>query len=620
METLKRRFLPVILAVMIVLGACLSLAAPAPSGAHGSAGSSSVAYIRLTILSPQGTLWYDPTGRTQAVVEWEDGNGGWHTVDTWVTSPTTQVTWQVWPKDYGTGPFRWVVYDQGRPLGTSQSFYLPTADGQVTDVVVVLSELPWGATPMPIVPTPTPSGVRYCPTPAYGDFQQLWTQYAYYLGCPTGPGAKIPKIAEQALEGGHMFWRNDLMQVYIIYDRNKSGAQAPVGNWSLETRQWDNSYPDGVGLSAPPGRQEPKRGFGWLWRNYYGGPPGALGWALDKEYGFDDVAAVQRYEHGLIFRGSDPKTYVLLDNGQFFSSLPGGPAPLPPGGPALLPPGGPAPLPPSSRATYTRPSDGMTMVYAPPGQFQMGSTDAELDYAMQLSERYQQFFPGMGRQAFTQEQPAHTVVLDGLWIDQTEVTNAQYRRCVDAHACAPAKYWNEPDVSGDRQPVVGVSWHDAAGYCQWAGVRLPTEAEWEYAARGPERRVFPWGNSFDGTRVNYCDARCEKEWADTQVVDGYARTSPVGSFPGGASWTGALDLAGNVWEWVSDGFGSYHSETQWNPTGPTNRDKNVLRGGSWDNPPFDVRSAARGRAGPDEKARNYGFRCAATSGQPSGSR
>ena len=442
------------------------------------------------------------------MVEWGDGNGNWHAVENWVTAPTSQVTWEVWPKDYGTGPFRWVIYDRGAPLGTSQPFHLPSADGQVMDVVVMLSRLPWGPTPMPVFPTPTPQVGVYCSIPAYGDFEQLAAQYAPYLGCPADWGITIPKIAEEAFEGGHMFWRSDLNQVYIVYDRSKSGAPLPSGSWILETRQWDDSYPDGVGLSAPPGRQEPKRGFGWLWRNYYAGPGGALGWALDKEYGFDNLAAVQRFERGLIFRGSDPQTYVLLDSGQFFTPGSGGPAPLPPVEPT--------PLPPAPSSTWVRPADGMTMVYLPSGQFLMGSTDAELDYAVQLSQPYNQYFPGMGRQAFSQEQPAHTVVLDDLWMDRTEVTNAQYRRCVEAQACAPPKYGNEPDLSGDSQPVVGVSWHDATGYCQWAGVRLPTEAEWEYAARGPERRVFPWGNSFDGSRVNFCDARCEKAWADGQ--------------------------------------------------------------------------------------------------------
>ena len=139
---------------------------------------------------------------------------------------------------------------------------------------------------------------------------------------------------------------------------------------------------------------------------------------------------------------------------------------------------------PSLGDTWTRPADGMVMVYVPAGEFKMGSIGGDDD-----------------------EQPVHTVALDGFWIDRTEVTKAQYEQCVAAGACTPC-YGDSPY---DDYPAIYVTWYQAGTYCGWAGGRLPTEAEWEYAARGPEARVFPWGDEFDGTRLNFCDANCERD-------------------------------------------------------------------------------------------------------------
>ena len=213
-----------------------------------------------------------------------------------------------------------------------------------------------------------------------------------------------------------------------------------------------------------------------------------------------------------------------------------------------------------SDAIWTRPADGMVMVHVPGGTFEMGSIEGESD-----------------------EQPVHTVVLDGFWIDRTEVTNALYHRCVEANACqAPTVCdWGAPTyarVEHADHPAVCVDWYGAEAYCEWAGARLPTEAEWEYAARGSQGWAYPWGNEFDGTRLNYCDVNCEENWADETVDDGYARTAPVGGYPDGASWCGALDMAGNVWEWMVDWHGSYPSAAQANPTGPETGDRRVLRG------------------------------------------
>ena len=172
-------------------------------------------------------------------------------------------------------------------------------------------------------------------------------------------------------------------------------------------------------------------------------------------------------------------------------------------------------------ATQTRPGDGMVMVYVPEGSFLMGSADGDLD-------------------AYDSEFPQHQVTLDAFWLDQTEVTNGQYERCVADGECR-ANYDYGSDFTGENQPVVGVSWDDAADYCAWAGGQLPTEAQWEYAARGPESLTYPWGDSApDLTLLNY-------DW-------NVGRTTDVGSYPAGASWVGVLDMAGNVYEWVADWY------------------------------------------------------------------
>jgi len=264
--------------------------------------------------------------------------------------------------------------------------------------------------------------------------------------------------------------------------------------------------------------------------------------------------------------------------------------------------------------TWIRPVDDMVMVYVPAGEFQMGSDDAEVDAALEMCKSY--YSSSCVREWFEVEQPVHTVRLDGFWIDRTEVTNAMYRRCVEAGVCKPplgngsdtrTTYYGDPVY--DSYPVINVDWHRAQTYCEWAGGRLPTEAEWEYAARGPEGWRYPWGDEYDGTRLNSCDITCEYAWEDRDFDDGYADTAPVGSYPGGASRCGALDLVGNVWEWTGDRFGEYSPETQVNPTGPASGTEYAVRGDAADG----TRSVSRGAARHGMSAsRTYvytGFRC-----------
>jgi formylglycine-generating enzyme required for sulfatase activity len=283
--------------------------------------------------------------------------------------------------------------------------------------------------------------------------------------------------------------------------------------------------------------------------------------------------------------------------------------------------------------TWIRPADDTEIVYVPGGTFQMGSTDAEIDAAFEQCEQDH----GSGecqRDWFENESPQHLVTLDAFWVDKTEVTNAQFERFVrDTNYRTDAEkegtgwvysdgIWREVDGADwqhpydpetrisdrmDDYPVVQVSWTDARTYCQWAGGRLPTEAEWEYAVRGPEGHIYPWGDTFDGELANYCDANCPLDWKDANYDDGYEWTAPVGNYAAGASWVGVLDMAGNVWEWVNDWYDGYPGTTyQTDRFGTTDK---VARGGSWDNSGDGVRAANRTHGPPGVRYDLLGFRC-----------
>ena len=297
-----------------------------------------------------------------------------------------------------------------------------------------------------------------------------------------------------------------------------------------------------------------------------------------------------------------------------------------------------------------RPRDGMVMVYVPAGQFEMGLSDAQVDQVLRACNEATN---DCERAGFEDQQPAHTVALEAFWIDQTEVTNIQFAAFLNEQGNQSEEvnaqfadwlighssyssiynqvegevYWLEPgqyglieQVGGGFQPksgyadypVIEVSWYGAAAYCDWVGGRLPTEAEWEYAARGPDSRLYTWGDTFDGSRVNYCDASCLKRWRDTAYDDGYARWGPAGNYANGASWCGALDMAGNVWEWVSDWYdGRYYARSpSENPQGPDSGTIRIGRGGSWYDPRWGVCSGGRKGLTPSSHRMHWiGFRC-----------
>jgi formylglycine-generating enzyme required for sulfatase activity/predicted Ser/Thr protein kinase len=287
--------------------------------------------------------------------------------------------------------------------------------------------------------------------------------------------------------------------------------------------------------------------------------------------------------------------------------------------------------PPTSEPTrsagdpWLRPKDDMVMIYVPGGTFQMGSDDDGVDYALQLCSEHRD---NCERSWFEDEQPVHGVTLDAFWIDKYEVTNVQYAVFLNeqGNQTEGGATWLDLDdedclIEEDGEqfqprsgyadyPVIEVSWYGAAAYCEWSGARLPTEVEWEYAGRGPEGYVFPWGNTFDDTRLNFCDRNCPYAWEATEYDDKYEHVAPVASFPDGTSWCDALDMAGNVWEWVADWYGNYSSGAQTNPTGPETGDLRVLRGGSWYSDMSYARGAGRFGDSPDESYNRYGFRCA----------
>jgi formylglycine-generating enzyme len=238
-----------------------------------------------------------------------------------------------------------------------------------------------------------------------------------------------------------------------------------------------------------------------------------------------------------------------------------------------------------------------------------------------------------------EEHPQHEVTLSGYCIDKTEVTVQAYAACVVDKACPPAPLtvqwsgYSKEDVTLNSQlcnradrpdhPINCVDWGQAKAYCTWADKRLPTEAEWEYAARGTDRRDYPWGNDPPTEqRLNACGPECvamakrvlHADWSAMKTynaTDGWETTAPVGSFPKGASPVGALDMAGNVWEWTADWYGDYQKAPAKNPPGAETGSSRVLRGGGWVN--FDagrVRAANRIRNEASDRSRFIGFRCA----------
>jgi formylglycine-generating enzyme required for sulfatase activity len=224
------------------------------------------------------------------------------------------------------------------------------------------------------------------------------------------------------------------------------------------------------------------------------------------------------------------------------------------------------------------------------------------------------------------EKPSNVVELGNFYIDKFEVTNAQYHGCVDSGKCGKpsnSKYFSPAGGKYKDHPVVYVGWQDAIDFCEWREARLPTEAEWEKAARGTNESNYPWGNDWDReseiTTLNFCDISCQLDNASKFFIDHEPITSKVGLYEDGQSLYGAYDMAGNVAEWVGDWYSEvYYGELSgeddvpYNPTGPKSGDYRVIRGGSWRSTQDEVLTYQRAYEDPEKRYNNYiGFRCAA---------
>lgn len=236
-------------------------------------------------------------------------------------------------------------------------------------------------------------------------------------------------------------------------------------------------------------------------------------------------------------------------------------------------------------STQIRFTDGMEQVYVTAGDFIMGSNAGDED-------------------ADDDEKPERTVYLDAYWIDKYEVSNGQYEACVATGGCTSpnesrsffrSSYYGNSEY--DNYPVIQVDWNQAVSYCEWVRGDLPTEAQWEKAARGPNGNKYPWGNEEpDSSYANYND----------NIGD----TTEVGSYEKGASPYGAMDMAGNVMEWVSDWYDDYDANDTNNPEGPSDTKYfRVLRGGGWSNGNWSIRTALRGVSNPSARVYYAGFRC-----------
>jgi len=253
---------------------------------------------------------------------------------------------------------------------------------------------------------------------------------------------------------------------------------------------------------------------------------------------------------------------------------------------------------------------GSRMILVRASKFWMGSTDDDVMSALVDCQRE----PGAQRcdpSLFADEIPRHEVTLSAYWLDRTEVTVADYARCAALGHCRPllldggAQRFARPSY-----PASMVTWFEARDFCEFRGARLPTEAEFERAARGVSRRRYPWGNVYDSHVANHG----RLAWTTTDPADGFAELAPVGSFPDGRTPEGFLDLAGNVSEWVQDRYApSYPEGDSVDPTGPAPEaagPARVVRGGSYENAPPWLRGAARHGAEPATRSPSIGFRCA----------
>jgi len=276
-------------------------------------------------------------------------------------------------------------------------------------------------------------------------------------------------------------------------------------------------------------------------------------------------------------------------------------------------------VPTGGSSVVKRPLEAMVPIRG--GQFTMGASVELQSAALELcrEEIGARNRVACVRDVVDSEGPQRKVFVSPYSIDRVEVTVASWRACVQAGACSPA-----PLAVADERflkpnlPITSVTWGEAAAYCGWRGARLPTEAEWERAARGTDGRVWPWGNVLKPNAFNHGRFAGPDDAGSDFVAlirpdasDGATFLSPVGAHPDGASPEGIYDMAGNVMEWTADYYRpeSPQSSSVVNPHGPDAGAMRSLRGGSWRQPPFFARTSYREAAAPDTRSTEVGFRC-----------
>jgi formylglycine-generating enzyme required for sulfatase activity len=294
----------------------------------------------------------------------------------------------------------------------------------------------------------------------------------------------------------------------------------------------------------------------------------------------------------------------------------------------------PTTIPTATPMPLEYPVIGGMMYFVPGGFFEMGADGADL-----LAE-CTAFMEGCQEEWFAASEPLHMVLIAPYYLDIHEVTNEAYVTFLNDISAADGSCRGQPcldeqesEISYEedsyyvaaeysRHPATGVTWYGADAYCEWRSARLPTEAEWEKAAgwddRTGNKSRYPWGDIFDGERVNFCDVNCDAPQANSDFDDGQPTSAPIMSYEGGRSPSGGYDLAGNVWEWVSDWFDAefFTEEIFTNPIGPDKGEAKVVRGGSWFDTGNFMATTIRFPSSPDNADKTIGFRCAADLSRP----